>query len=75
MAKLGARHDELTASAAGHWFHAAEYRSGSIIDDYLGSPDMAEGTYGRDNRLWIERLLVLRDRASDRRVISVQQLH
>jgi hypothetical protein len=42
MAKLGARHDELTASAAGHWFHAAEYRSGSIIDDRPHSPDMAK---------------------------------
>ena len=73
MQKLGTWHDELTASGAGHRFHAAEYISGSVPDDRPGAKDLAKGTHGHDERSRFHRLLVFQGDANERRVIALQQ--
>jgi hypothetical protein len=54
MEKLGTRHDELTASGAGHRFHAAEYRSGCVTDHHPRAADLAK----RD--VWTRKAITIR---------------
>ena len=74
MQKLGTRHDELTASRAGHRFHAAEYRGGSVTHGRSRAPGLAKGTYGHDELPRIALAPMFQGRAHDCPLFSGKQL-